>query len=105
MKAGTATKMVLNMLTTGAMVRLGKTYGNLMVDLQATNRKLVARALRIAKHVTGLGDEEALALLDRCDGELKTAIVSHKLGVDADMARTKLEEAGGRLRLALGEDG
>lgn len=105
MKAGTATKMVLNMLTTGAMVRLGKTYGNLMVDLQATNKKLVARTLRIAKQLTGLADEEALALLDRCDGELKTAIVSHKLGIDAGAARTKLEEAGGRLRLALGEDG
>ena len=105
MKAGTATKMVLNMLTTGAMVRLGKTYGNLMVDLQATNKKLVARTLRIAKQVTGLADEQALALLDRCNGELKTAIVSHKLGVDAITARTNLEEAGGSLRLALGDDG
>jgi N-acetylmuramic acid 6-phosphate etherase len=87
------------------MVRLGKTYGNLMVDLQATNRKLVARTLRIAKLVTGLADEEALALLDRCDGELKTAIVSHKLGVDAITARSKLDEAGGSLRRALGIDG
>ncbi len=105
MKAGTATKMVLNMLTTGSMVRLGKTYGNLMVDLQATNEKLVARSLRILRQLTDLPDDDASALLDGCNGELKTAIVSHRLGIDADAARAKLEQAGGRLRVALNEDG
>lgn len=105
MKAGTATKMVLNMLTTGSMVRLGKTYGNLMVDLQATNEKLVARSLRILRQLTDLSDDNASVLLDGCNGELKTAIVSHRLGIDADAARAKLEQAGGRLRIALNEDG
>lgn len=104
MKAGTATKMVLNMLTTGAMVRLGKTYGNLMVDLQATNRKLVDRATGIVCRLTGLARGEATALLERCGGDLKTAIVSHRLGLDAGAARDRLAAADGRLRVALERD-
>ena len=101
MKAGTATKMVLNMLTTGAMVRLGKTYGNLMVDLQATNTKLAERTKRIICSLTDLSREEAAQLLDECNGELKTAIVAHRTGVAPDEARRKLTHSNGRLREAL----
>ena len=75
MKAGTATKLVLNMLSTSVMVKLGKTYGNLMVDLQPTNQKLRERARRIVERTTGLPATEAQALLDRC-GDVKTAIVA-----------------------------
>src|SRR5690606_3786858 len=78
MKAGTATKMVLNMLSTGAMVKLGKTYGNLMVDLQATNAKLTARAKKIVQQVTGLSLEAAGELMASCGGDVKTAIVAHQ---------------------------
>jgi N-acetylmuramic acid 6-phosphate etherase len=101
MKAGTATKMVLNMLTTGAMVQMGKTYGNLMVDMRATNVKLTERAKRIICTVTGLTPEEAAALLDRCDGEVKTAIASHRLSLSPEQAREALEAASGHLRQAL----
>ena len=101
MKAGTATKMVLNMLTTGAMVRMGKTYGNLMVDLQATNIKLLERTQRIVSHVTNLPPDAAIELLQKCDGELKTAIVSHRLGASPDDARHRLHAAHGHLRRAL----
>jgi N-acetylmuramic acid 6-phosphate etherase len=102
LKAGTATKMVLNMLTTGAMVRLGKTFGNLMVDLKATNTKLRARANRIVRTVTGLEAAAADGLLQKCGGEVKAAIVAHLCGVAADEARAKLAAAGGRVGLALG---
>ena len=101
MKAGTATKMVLNMLTTGSMVRLGKTYGNLMVDLQATNAKLITRTVRILQKLSGQTAADAEALLQTCNGELKTAIVCNKLDLSPDAARVKLEAANGRLRLAL----
>jgi N-acetylmuramic acid 6-phosphate etherase len=101
MKAGTATKMVLNMLTTGAMVKLGKTYGNLMVDLQATNRKLLARSLRMVEQIAGVSHAEADKLLASCDGDLKVAIVSHRLGIAPALARARLIEAGGKLRVAL----
>lgn len=101
LKAGTATKMVLNMLTTGAMVRLGKTYGNLMVDLKATNSKLIARTRRIVASLTGLTEEQAEQQLAKCDGELKTAVVAHKHGVTAEVARQMLSRAGGQLRVAL----
>ncbi len=101
MKAGTATKMVLNMLTTGAMVRLGKTYGNLMVDLRATNTKLVARSRRIVMMLTELSEPEAEKLLVDCDGELKTAIVSQLKSVTPQKARQMLQEADGHLRRAL----
>ncbi|GIW94870.1 MAG: N-acetylmuramic acid 6-phosphate etherase [Pirellulaceae bacterium] len=101
MKAGTATKLVLNTLSTGAMVLLGKTYGNLMVDLRATNTKLMARARRIVCQLTGLTAAAAESLLARCDGEVKTAVVVARCGVDVAEARRLLEEAGGRLRQAL----
>ena len=104
MKAGTATKMVLNMLTTGSMVRLGKTYGNLMVDLQATNAKLITRTVRILQKLSGLTAPDAEALLQSCNGELKTAIVCNKLDLAPAAARAKLDAANGRLRLALGEN-
>jgi len=101
MKAGTATKMVLNMLSTGAMVLLGKTYGNLMVDLQATNTKLTERSKRIVCSLTDLNSEQAAELLRRCNGELKTAIVAHRLGQDPGEARLRLQAAHGHLRQAL----
>ena len=101
LKAGTATKMVLNMLTTATMVRLGKTYGNLMVDLRATNSKLLARSRRIVAALTGLSETDAEALLDQCQGEVKTAIVVHRRLVSADTARRWLREANGHLRQAL----
>jgi len=101
LKAGTATKMVLNMLSTGAMVRLGKTFGHLMVDLKATNEKLRWRAQRIVREVTGLSREAAAELLQRCDGEVKTALVVHLSGVDVETARERLRQAQGRVRVAL----
>jgi N-acetylmuramic acid 6-phosphate etherase len=101
MKAGTATKMVLNMLSTGAMVMLGKTFGNLMVDLRATNSKLTERAQRIVRLTTDLPREDAKKLLDRCDGEVKTAIIVHRHDSTPEAARDLLRRAGGHLRRAL----
>jgi N-acetylmuramic acid 6-phosphate etherase len=101
LKAGTATKLVLNMLTTGAMVLLGKTYGNLMVDLKATNTKLVIRTRRIVAGLTGLSETEAEQQLARCGGELKTAVVAYRRSVSPDEARQMLAAAGGQLRTAL----
>ncbi len=103
LKAGTATKLILNMLSTGAMVRLGKTYGNLMVDLRATNSKLRARTNRIVRILTGLSTEEADELLQRCGGELKTALVVQQTGLSPPDARLRLEQAGGQVRKALHE--
>ena len=101
LKAGTATKMVLNMLSTCAMVRLGKTYGNLMVDLRATNQKLTARSRRIVAEMTDLSLDQATSLLEQCDGEVKTAIVAHQCSVSPDQARRRLDQANGHLRRAL----
>jgi len=101
LKAGTATKMVLNMLTTGAMVRLGKTYSNLMVDLRASNVKLMDRALRIVETLTECKGPQARELLERCDGELKTAVVSARLQIPAAEARERLQAARGHLRRVL----
>lgn len=101
LKAGTATKLVLNMLTTGTMVLLGKTYGNLMVDLKATNTKLVLRSRRIVAELTGLSESEAEEQLARADGELKTAVVAYRRGVSAEEARGLLTKAGGQLRVVL----
>ncbi len=84
LKAGTATKLVLNMLTTGAMVRIGKTMGNRMIDLQPTNEKLRIRTRRILREVAGIEDSEARDLLDRCEGNLKRALVSALVGVEPD---------------------
>jgi N-acetylmuramic acid 6-phosphate etherase len=101
LKAGTATKMVLNMISTGTMIRIGKTYGNWMVDLRATNVKLKDRSIRIVSGITGLDRERAESLLARCDGEVKTAIVSQALGVEKVEAQLRLKVAGGRLRAAI----
>jgi N-acetylmuramic acid 6-phosphate etherase len=98
LKAGTATKLVCNMLTTGAMIRIGKSYGNLMVDLRATNVKLQDRAERIVCEVTGLVREDARVLLAQADGRVKRALVMHALGVDAATADARLAEAGGVIR-------
>jgi N-acetylmuramic acid 6-phosphate etherase len=105
LKAGTATKLVLNMLTTGAMIRIGKTYGNLMVDLRATNTKLVARTRRIVAMLTGASEEEAERLVAEADGELKTAVVAKQRNVSPAEARALLAAAGGHLRRAIGGDG
>jgi N-acetylmuramic acid 6-phosphate etherase len=103
LKAGTAQKMILNMLSTGVMVRLGKTYGNLMVDVKPTNQKLRARALRILEQAAGIDEKRAEELLAACGGEVKTAIVAARLNCGAGDARLALERAGGMVRLALGE--
>lgn len=103
LKAGTATKMVLNMLSTGAFVRLGKVYRNLMVDVQATNAKLRDRARRIVVAATGCDAARARELLERCGYEVKVAVVAARLGVDADRARALLARHGGSVRRALGE--
>ncbi len=101
LKSGTATKMVLNMLTTGTMVQLGKTYGNLMVDLRASNEKLRDRSQRIVTEITGLTQEQAAAVLNESGGEVKTAIVSSLRGISAAAARNLLQRAGGQLRGAI----
>ena len=102
LKAGTAQKMVLNMLSTAVMIRLGKTYSNLMVDVQATNLKLRQRALRIVASATGLGLEQAGELLQACEGEVKTAIVAELAGISPEMARERLRATGGYVRRAIG---
>ncbi|MEN0111801.1 MAG: N-acetylmuramic acid 6-phosphate etherase, partial [Planctomycetota bacterium] len=104
LKAGTATKLVLNSITTGAMVLLGKTFGNLMVDLRPTNSKLVSRALRIVTQATELPREQARELLDRCDGEVKLAIVAHFTGTTPEAAQELLEESSGQVGAAVGRD-
>ena len=104
LKAGTATKIVLNVLTTTAMIRIGKTYGNLMVDVQANSEKLRDRGTRIVSAVTGLGHDESLKLLRRAKWNVKTAIVMHKRRITAGAATTRLRAAGGSIRRALEED-
>lgn len=101
LKAGTAQKMVLNMLSTGVMIRLGKTFGNLMVDVQPTNVKLRERARRIVEQACKLSPEEAAAHLELCGGEVKVAIVSKLANVPPDEARKRLELAQGFVRLAV----
>jgi N-acetylmuramic acid 6-phosphate etherase len=102
MKAGTATKLVLNMLSTTVMIKLGKTYGNLMVDLQPTNQKLRERARRIVERTTGLNAADAQTLLDLC-GDVKTAIVAHHARVSPEMARERLARHANSVRRALEE--
>lgn len=104
MKAGTATKLVLNTITTGAMIRLGKTFGNLMVDLRATNNKLKDRSERILMEVCGVSRDEAKQLLKASDGTVKTAIVMHFLGVSKEEAEMKLAAAGGVIRRVVKRD-
>jgi len=101
LKSGTAQKMVLNMLSTGAMIRLGKTFGNLMVDVQATNAKLRERARRIVAGACHISRDEADALLAQCHGQVKTAIVVSLARVSPEIAREKLRAAHGSVRGAL----
>jgi N-acetylmuramic acid 6-phosphate etherase len=103
MKAGTATKLVLNTITTGAMVRLGKVYGNLMVDLQVTCEKLRDRGERILQGMLGIERADAVELLERAGGHVKTALVMGRLGLDRDEAGRRLEHAGGVVSRVLGE--
>jgi N-acetylmuramic acid 6-phosphate etherase len=104
LKAGTATKIVLNMLTTGAMVRIGKTYGNLMVDVQTGSEKLRDRACRILMIVTGIEYDEAAKLLRRAHGNVKAAIVMQKTGLAYPKAVSRLRRAHDFVRDAIGED-
>jgi N-acetylmuramic acid 6-phosphate etherase len=103
MKAGTAEKLVLNMLSTGVMIRLGKTFGNLMVDLQATNSKLRDRARRIVERACAIDASQAAKLLEQCNGEVKTAIVCQLARVTPDEARRRLKKSNGVVRAALGK--
>ena len=101
MKAGTATKLVLNMVTTTAMIKLGKVYGNLMVDLKAVNNKLVDRACRILNTVTGIELEAAKKLLTEAENNLKVAIVMQLGELDREQAISKLDEVNGVVRNAV----
>jgi len=98
MKAATATKLVLNMITTTAMIRIGKVYQNLMVDLTATNRKLEDRSRRIIVALTDLSYEEADALVKKANGRLKTALVMHYCGMEREEAENHIQEKKGRIQ-------
>lgn len=104
LKAGTATKLVLNMITTGAMIRLGKTYGNLMVDLRAMSQKLVDRGERILMEVCGVTREEARRLIHGAHGSVKTAIVMQKLSIGREEAEQRLASARGVVRRVIPGD-
>jgi N-acetylmuramic acid 6-phosphate etherase len=101
MKAGTATKLALNTISTALMVRLGKVYENLMVDLRASNDKLRDRAARIVAELTGLTRDRSFALLERAGGDVKTAVVMHRLALGREAAEARLASARGSLRAAL----
>lgn len=101
MKAGTATKLILNMVTTTSMIKIGKVYENLMVDLRATNVKLTDRAERIVMTVTGVGREDARKLLASAFGNAKVALVMQKLGLDYAEAQKRLDAHGGSVRLVI----
>jgi N-acetylmuramic acid 6-phosphate etherase len=103
LKSGTAQKMILNMISTASMIRLGKVYGNLMVDVKVTNQKLAQRARGIVSQVTGVSDDEAARLLEQTHNEVKPAIVMALLGVTAGEARARLSAAGGMLRHVIGD--
>ena len=104
MKSGTAQKLVLNMLTTTAMIRLGKVYENMMVDLQLTNQKLVERSKRIIMMATGVDYDRAGEVLEQAKGHVKSAIVMIKANVSLDEAQKRIEAANGFVRGAIGED-
>jgi N-acetylmuramic acid 6-phosphate etherase len=103
MKAGTATKLVLNTLTTTAMIKMGKVYGNLMVDLNATNQKLRDRSVRIVSQLTGLKSGAAKKLLNKAKGKVKPAIVMHFRKTDFQNAVSILKQSGQSLRIAIGK--
>ena len=98
MKAGSAQKMILNMLSTGTMIRLGKVYGNLMVDVKVTNQKLAGRARRLVQRLTGADEARATELLGQANSEVKAAVVMQRRGVDYAAARRLLDDADGQLR-------
>jgi len=102
MKAGTATKLVLNTITTAAMVRLGKVYGNLMVDLQVTCEKLRDRGERMLQGLLDIDPAEAAELLERADGHVKTALVMARMGTDVAEARRRLDDVGGAITRIVG---
>lgn len=101
LKAGTATKMVLNMISTALMAERGKIHGNLMVDLRTSNEKLRDRGARVVSTLTGVGRERALVLLDAADGSVKVAVVMERCGRDRESAERALAAAGGQLRVAM----
>ncbi|MBT8400821.1 MAG: N-acetylmuramic acid 6-phosphate etherase [Rhodothermia bacterium] len=101
MKAGTAQKLVLNMITTASMVRLGKVYHNMMIDLQMTSKKLVERSKRVVMMVTGVDYDEAAAVLDTAGGHVKTALVMILAKVSLEEARARLASSGGLVRAAI----
>ena len=101
MKSGTAQKLVLNMLTTASMIRLGKVYENMMIDLQMTNKKLVERSKKIVMTITGLNYDEAGIALDNAKGHVKTALVMVKANVDLKTAKERLKQADGFVRKAI----
>ncbi len=101
LKAGTATKMILNMISTGAMVQVGKTLGNRMVDLRPTNEKLRIRSRRMLRELTGIDDDRAREILARCEGHLKRALVVALADVEPDVAQALLDAHGGQVRLVL----
>jgi N-acetylmuramic acid 6-phosphate etherase len=102
MKAGTAQKLILNMLSTATMIQLGKVYSNLMVDVKVTNQKLAERARRIVSEIAGVSDERALQLLTQTGNEVKTAIVVAILGISVKEARALLKGNQGMLRRVIG---
>ncbi len=102
LKAGTAQKMVLNILSTATMIKLGKVYGNLMVDVKVTNVKLAERARRLVAQIASVSEADAAGLLAQANHEVKTAIVMQRRGVPPDEARRLLKQAGGRLREVIG---
>ncbi|RWC89277.1 MAG: N-acetylmuramic acid 6-phosphate etherase [Mesorhizobium sp.] len=104
LKSGTAQKLVLNMLTTASMIRIGKSYQNLMVDLNPSNRKLVARAIRIVMQTTGCTAPQARQALDRTGNDVKLAILVTITGLDVEAARAALFKAGGFLRKAISDE-
>ena len=103
MKAGTAQKMVLNMLSTGSMIKIGKTYQNFMIDLKPTNEKLKDRAIRIVAQIANTTHAKAFETLEKCNWEVKTAVVSIVQSVDIETARNNLKKYNGVLRKVLNE--
>lgn len=101
LKAGTAQKLILNMISTTAMIKQGKVYQNLMVDVQATNQKLEKRSEKIVQEATGISQEEAKTILYQCDGEVKTAILSIILNISPENARSQLKKSQGHIRQAI----
>jgi N-acetylmuramic acid 6-phosphate etherase len=102
LKAGTAQKLVLNTISTVTMIRLGKTFGDLMVDVRASNEKLAARARRVVREAAGVSDEQAQEALAAAGGSAKVAVVALLADLDPDAARARLDRAGGDIQAALG---